>query len=437
MWLSRLVVFLVGSATAHALPTVTAYGNKFFTSEGKQFFMRGIAYQLTEGDPLADPEQCRLDAQLMQTLGANVIRVYHVDAAADHRGCMDAFAAAGIYTLIDLDTFSTYLLTAAGPAWTTAQHRSYAAVLDAFAGFDNALGFFVGNEVISTTAHSPAAPYIKAAARDMKAYRDSKGYRKFPIGYSAADIAELRPMLQDYLTCGGDPALTVDFFALNSYSWCDPSNYNRSGYDALQAQAANFPVPVFFSETGCNVPGPRLFDDQQAIFGPEMARDWSGSLVYEWIEERNHYGLVSYGPPAAPDVPPATNVWDGFTRRGTPTPIQPDFANLKAQWGRIPPPTAAVARADYSPSPSTRPCPAATPGGWLADGNAPLPALAEAPGGPSSPAPTTPGGPDTAAPTPAPPATTSTQGGAAPPPGEFTGMTAALATLMLLFVLWG
>ena len=32
---------------------------------------------------------------------------------------------------------------------------------------------------------SPAAPYVKAAARDLKAYRDSKGYRKIPIGYSA------------------------------------------------------------------------------------------------------------------------------------------------------------------------------------------------------------------------------------------------------------
>ncbi|KAL8368662.1 hypothetical protein RB599_004204 [Gaeumannomyces hyphopodioides] len=433
MWLSRLAVFLASLATAGAVPTVTAYGNKFFTSEGKQFIMRGIAYQLTEGDPLADPEQCRLDAQLMQTLGANVIRVYHVDPAADHRGCMDAFAAAGIYTLIDLDTFSTYILPAT-PAWTAAQHRSYAAVMDAFAGFDNSLGFFVGNEVISTSQHSPAAPFIKAAARDMKAYRDSRGYRKFPVGYSAADIAELRPMLQDYLTCGGDPSLTVDFFALNSYSWCDPSDFNRSGYAGLAAQARDFPVPVFFSETGCNVPGPRLFDDQQAIFGPDMARDWSGSLVYEWIEEQNHYGLVSYGPPApaVADGPPATNVWGGFTRRGTPTPVAPDFANLKAQWDRVPPATAAVARADYSPSPSTRPCPASTPGGWLVDGNVPLPVLAEPLGGSFTPAPTASPSSGTApAPAPAPPATTSTQGGAASPLGEFTDIPTTVVGYLL------
>jgi hypothetical protein len=46
----------------------------------------------------------------------------------------------------------------------------------------------------------------------MKAYRDSKGYRKIPVGYSAADIAELRPMLQNYLTCGNNTEDTVDFF---------------------------------------------------------------------------------------------------------------------------------------------------------------------------------------------------------------------------------
>jgi len=33
--------------------------------------------------------------------------------------------------------------------------------------------------------NSIAAPYVKAAARDMKAYRNSKGYRNIPVGYSA------------------------------------------------------------------------------------------------------------------------------------------------------------------------------------------------------------------------------------------------------------
>lgn len=46
----------------------------------------------------------------MQKLGVNTIRVYHVDADADHDGCMEVFADAGIYTMIDMDTFTTYIL---------------------------------------------------------------------------------------------------------------------------------------------------------------------------------------------------------------------------------------------------------------------------------------------------------------------------------------
>jgi hypothetical protein len=45
----------------------------------------------------------------MKTLGANAIRVYHVDPVANHKPCMDAFAAAGIYAFIDLDTFDTQI----------------------------------------------------------------------------------------------------------------------------------------------------------------------------------------------------------------------------------------------------------------------------------------------------------------------------------------
>lgn len=108
----------------------------------------------------------------------------------------------------------------------------------------------------------------------MKAYRNSKGYRDIPIGYSAADIAELRPMLQDFLTCGSNASDSVDFFALNSYEWCGDVDFQTSGYANLEAGAANFPVPIFFSETGCNTVRPRTFEDQAAIFGEEMINDW-------------------------------------------------------------------------------------------------------------------------------------------------------------------
>jgi glycosyl hydrolase family 72 (putative glucanosyltransferase) len=43
----------------------------------------------------------------MEELGANTIRVYHIDPDSDHDGCMEAFADAGVYVFVDLDTFTT------------------------------------------------------------------------------------------------------------------------------------------------------------------------------------------------------------------------------------------------------------------------------------------------------------------------------------------
>lgn len=53
----------------------------------------------------------------MKELGVNTIRVYHVDATAKHDGCMKALDDAGIYVLIDLDTFDTYI-EAVSTSWT-------------------------------------------------------------------------------------------------------------------------------------------------------------------------------------------------------------------------------------------------------------------------------------------------------------------------------
>lgn len=86
---------------------------------------------------------------------------------------MSAFRDAGIYVFLDLDTFTTYILPGS-PSWNQSQFDAYSKVMDAFHNYDNVAGFFVGNEVLTTGADSIAAPFVKAAARDMKAYRDSK-----------------------------------------------------------------------------------------------------------------------------------------------------------------------------------------------------------------------------------------------------------------------
>ncbi|TLD30279.1 glycoside hydrolase family protein [Venturia nashicola] len=338
-------------SSASAILTITAKGSKLFTS---------VAYQATPEDPLVNLNQCTLDVNLMKTMGVNSIRVYHVNPQANHDACMKVFADAGIYVWLDMDTFTTYI-TQDNPYWNAFQFSRYAEVMDAFIKYDNIAGFWVANEAINNAAGSGAALFIKAAVADMKAYRDSKNYRNVPIGYSAADIAELRPYLQNYLACGSSDNARIDFFGLNSYEWCGDNTYQGSGYPVLQAQAANYSQVIFFSETGCNVGRPRLWQDQASILGRDMVDTWSGAIAYEWVEETNNYGLVNYGSPG------------GTVLSGTPTAIQPDFTNLVNQWKTLNP--TGVQQAAYTPSLSPPACPQSTAGGWLVNGDVSVPTL--------------------------------------------------------------
>ncbi|KAG0649994.1 1,3-beta-glucanosyltransferase gas2 [Hyphodiscus hymeniophilus] len=341
-----------------ALSTISVKGAKFFC-DGQQFFVKGVAYQGTPFDPLVDTSQCTVDAASMASLGTNSIRVYHVDPNANHDGCMSAFEEMGIYVWLDLDTFTTAIVQT-DPTWEQYQFGNFTAVMDAFIKYDNLAGFWVGNEVINTAAGSVAAPYVKAATADMKSYMAAKDYRTVPIGYSAADIAELRPELQNYLACGSDYSQSIDFYGLNAYEWCgSDATYQTSGYSALQALSVGYSIPIFFSETGCNVVRPRTFADQAAIFGPDMINTWSGSIIYEWVEESNDYGLVNYP--------------DGKIYNGAPIPIQPDYGNLASVWKNVNP--SGVAEDSYSPSLSAPACPISS-NGWAINGDVPLPTLA-------------------------------------------------------------
>ncbi len=208
----------------------------------------------------------------------------------------------------------------------------------------------------------------------MKSYRDSKGYRKVPIGYSAADISELRPMLQNYLSCGSNTSESIDFFGLNAYEWCGDNTMATSGYNTLNGYAETLNIPIFFSETGCNTVKPRTFQDQGAILGSDMDDLWSGAIIYEWIEEANNYGLISYGAPVAATIV-ASGVEGGFSRRGTPTPVAPDFTNLQNVWKTLHP--TGVAASAYTPSITPPACPSSTAGGWLVNGDVKLPSVGQ------------------------------------------------------------
>lgn len=110
--------------------------------------------------------------------------------------------------------------------------------------------------------------YVKAAARDIKAYLRGVNSETL-VGYAAVDgEPEFRDTLADYLTCG-EESIVVDLYGesrgqsahlthgpltvtsgLNNYEWCGDSNYNASGWASIVAGFSEIPVASYMSEYG-------------------------------------------------------------------------------------------------------------------------------------------------------------------------------------------
>jgi hypothetical protein len=171
-------------------------------------------------------------------------------------------------------------------------YTRYTNVIDALAGYSNTLGFFAGNEVSNTVSTTDASAFVKAAVRDMKAYITEKGYRSgLGVGYATNDDKDIRVNMADYFNCEPEDS-GIDFWGYNVYSWCGDSSYKASGYEDRTKEFANYSVPVFFAEYGCNDVQPRKFTEIQALFGDEMTDVWSGGIVYMYFQEANDYGTL-------------------------------------------------------------------------------------------------------------------------------------------------
>ena len=139
-------------------------------------------------DPLANGAACQRDLPYLQQLGVNTIRVYSVNASLNHDTCMQAFSGANIYVVyvglpvifgaspliricsLDLSLPVNGSIDRTAPAWTTNLLDSYINTIDVFLKYDNVLAYNIGNEVVTSANETTALPFIKAAARDTKAY---------------------------------------------------------------------------------------------------------------------------------------------------------------------------------------------------------------------------------------------------------------------------
>ncbi|CDO92266.1 unnamed protein product [Kluyveromyces dobzhanskii CBS 2104] len=333
------------------LSTIEISGNKFFDSKtGEQFYLKGIAYQpsriseeVTDDspvydtsyiDPLADESICLRDLPYLTKLNINTVRVYSIDPTKNHDICMQKFADAGIYVLLDLSE-PDVSISRDFPTWDVQIFQRYKDVVDCMSKYNNVLGYFAGNEVTNDKTNTDASPFVKASIRDVKKHIEEKGYRKIPVGYSTNDDSDTRDALADYFVCGDHGA---DFYGINMYEWCGYSSYGGSGYRERTMEFRNFPVPVFFSEFGCNSVRPRPFTEIGALYGPLMTPVWSGGLVYMYFEEENEYGVVK------------------VTKNGQVIELE-DFKYLQKEFEKAKPKTISLQKHLESHAPPERKCP--------------------------------------------------------------------------------
>lgn len=219
-----------------------------FWQGDQRFYIRGIDYQpggaSNAADPLADTRTCQRDVTEFKKLGINTVRIYTIDNSKNHDQCMKMLSDAGIYLALDVNT-PKYSINRADPApsYNDVYLQSVFATIDVFQKYDNTLLFFSANEVINDEKTSNTAPYVKAVTRDIRAYIKARGYRSIPVGYSAADVEANRFETAQYMNCGSDEERS-DFFAFNDYSWCDPSDFVKSGWDKKVDQYSNYSIPL-------------------------------------------------------------------------------------------------------------------------------------------------------------------------------------------------
>ncbi|CAG9953790.1 unnamed protein product [Clonostachys rosea f. rosea IK726] len=229
------------------------------------------------------------------------------DSTKKHKDCMDAFAREGIYIWLELAIIPDYWIDRLEPKWTLPMYNNWTSTVDEFAGYDNLLAFTVASATMdNTTEGSLSAPYVKAATRDMKAFRNARGYRQIPISYAAFDDQPQLSFSGKYLACGDDED-TIEMLGVESYALCEKTTM-ESGLSNIHNSFQHYNMPIIFTSAGCieDPEGKRDFSDVSAMFNSSFQDTFSGAIVYQWSQYgANNWGLVEYFNEAQTGTPTA------------------------------------------------------------------------------------------------------------------------------------
>ncbi len=137
------------SATAVAVQNRVRVHAKFFFRGEHKFFLQGITYGPfhpdAQGDFVGTPDKVRADLALMQELGVNLLRVYHVPP----RWFMDLLAEFGMLVLISIP-WAEHVEFLNDRKIRTEVVRTVKRSVSAHRGHPAVFGYLVGNEIPTT-----------------------------------------------------------------------------------------------------------------------------------------------------------------------------------------------------------------------------------------------------------------------------------------------
>ncbi|KAL7410164.1 putative 1,3-beta-glucanosyltransferase [Mrakia frigida] len=302
---------LLSAAAVSALPAITRQGKFLYDESGTRFLLKGIAYQeagtlaaeseanAANGgypepdsyvDPLAQGDACARDLPYLQSLGVNVVRVYSVNSSLNHDACMAAFEGAGIYTIIDLALPLNGSINRADPSWNTDLLGLYTTTITTFSKYNNVLAFNVGNEVVNLPTNTQVAPFVKAAARDTKAFLKSISSKAL-VSYTSGDgPVSWRNALATYLSCESDDT-SIDIYGLNNYELC--GDVGLSGWQGTLNDFADLTIPMYLSEYGCNTAGTRTWSEVPILYSSPVSDEWSGGIAFSYFPTTDAFGMIT------------------------------------------------------------------------------------------------------------------------------------------------
>lgn len=301
--------------TQHLDVPIRTKGNWFWQGE-ERFLIKGISYlpRMPGSEPYGVEgridaldesrlEQLKYDIEVFKELGLNAIQVSALDPTKAHGKAMELLADAGIYVLVTLleealsDNDETGSGTNSDPNIDGATQYSadlmkpVLKVVDDMANYSNLLGFVVAVDSIKMNTTTSVAKSYRAAVRDIKAYLRLRSGRCPPVGVSISDQMMWGSLKLEYFTAGNVEE-RVDFFAMDCWGWAHKSSFQISGWKNMVEHFSKYPVPMYMSAFGSVVGKPRLWQEIECLFSPDMTGVFSGGCLYTYLEYGNRYGIV-------------------------------------------------------------------------------------------------------------------------------------------------